>query len=69
MSKEAMDQLRREERLIKVWIRDITARKQGRLREIRAKLRALSREIRQNGKCQNCAQVTIEQSVAPETEE
>ena len=38
MKRETAEDLRREEALILNWIRDVTASKQARLREIRCKL-------------------------------
>jgi hypothetical protein len=38
VKRETAEDLRREEALILNWIRDVTASKQGRLREIRCKL-------------------------------
>ena len=39
MRGETVEELRREEALIKAWIRDITAPKMARLREIRGKMK------------------------------
>lgn len=39
MRSETVEELRREEALIKAWIRDITAPKMARLREIRGKMK------------------------------
>lgn len=41
MKSETVEDLRREEELILIWIRDITAPKRARLREIRCKLRGV----------------------------
>ena len=38
---ERIEELRREMRVIRAWIRDVTREKQGRLSQIRAELRAL----------------------------
>jgi hypothetical protein len=38
MKRQTLDDLRREEELILIWIRDVTAPKRARLREIRCKL-------------------------------
>ena len=38
MNRERNEELRREERVILAWIRDVTAKKQERLMEIRAEL-------------------------------
>ena len=50
MRSETVEELRREEVLIKAWIRDITAPKMGRLKEIRLKLKRLL--SRSGPKCQ-----------------
>lgn len=44
MKNETVEELRREEALIKAWIRDITAPKMGRLKGIRLKLKGLLSE-------------------------
>jgi hypothetical protein len=41
MSKERIEELKRERRVIRAWIRDVTEQKQGRLEQIQAELRAL----------------------------
>lgn len=56
--------LKREERLIHAWIRDVTARKQGRLQEIRAKLRLLSGGKAGNTKVPKMAQAIKGKKVA-----
>jgi hypothetical protein len=38
MKKQTVEELRQEEALILIWIRDVTAPKRARLREIRCKL-------------------------------
>lgn len=38
MKRQTLEDLRREEELILIWIRDVTAPKRARLREIRCKL-------------------------------
>jgi len=38
MKKQTVEELRQEESLILIWIRDVTAPKRARLREIRCKL-------------------------------
>lgn len=49
--KHTVEDLRREEELILLWIRDMTAAKRARLREIRCKLNGfLPLEIRRNPK-------------------
>jgi hypothetical protein len=49
--RHTVEDLRREEELILLWIRDITAAKRARLREIRCKLNGfLPLEIRRNPK-------------------
>lgn len=56
--------LKREERLIVAWIRDVTARKQGRLQEIRSKLRLISVEKAANPKGFKAPQTIKGKSVA-----
>ena len=41
MKRETVEDLKREEALILNWIRDVTAPKQARLREIRCKLKGV----------------------------
>jgi hypothetical protein len=41
MRDERLEELKREERVILAWIRDVTARKQARLNQIRMELRVL----------------------------
>ena len=41
MAERTIEELKREARVIRAWIRDISAEKQVRLREIRAELRRL----------------------------
>lgn len=41
MKRETVEDLKREETLILNWIRDVTATKQARLREIRCKLKGV----------------------------
>jgi hypothetical protein len=41
MSEDRIEELKRERRVIRAWIRDVTGRKQGRLTQIQAELRAL----------------------------
>jgi len=49
--RHTVEDLRREEDLILIWIRDMTAEKRARLREIRCKLNGfLPLEIRRNPK-------------------
>ena len=43
MSDERVEELKREERVIRAWIRDVSAGKQARLVQIRAELRAIYR--------------------------
>ena len=51
MKTQTAEDLRREEELILIWIRDVTALKRARLREIRCKLKGvLHLEIKKNPK-------------------
>lgn len=63
MQTDEVEALTREERLIAAWIRDVTATKQGRLQEIRAKLRVLSGEKSGNTKGRNPAQAVTRKKV------
>ena len=51
MKKQTVEELRQEEALILIWIRDVTAPKRARLREIRCKLNGvLHLEVKQDQK-------------------